>query len=160
MERGSHRHVFEFLQPQFAVIITELLRAMNAKPNIVHFSGHGATEGIKISKDNNKSQLLTIEILERLFKPLKGFTEIVVLNSCYSASQAEFISKFGIYVVGNNLPVNDDVSISFAKGLYNGLGEGKSFEDAINDARIVVMTESPGYSSCIEVWKDGNRLDI
>lgn len=160
MERGSHRDVFEFLQPQLAVTITELLRAMNTRPNIVHFSGHGKTEGIVITKDDNKKQLLTNEILERLFKPLKDCTEIVVLNSCYSASQAEFISKLGMYVVGNNLPIGDDATISFAKGLYNGLGEGKSFEDAINDARIVVMTESPGYASVIEIWKCGDRLDI
>lgn len=160
MERGSHRNVFEFLQPQLAVTITELLRAMNAKPNIVHFSGHGAKEGIVITKDDNKKQVLTTDILERLFKPLKGFTEIVVLNSCHSAAQAEFISELGMYVIGNNLAIRDDAAISFAKGLYNGLSEGKSFEDAINDARIVVMTESPDSSTVIEVWKDGHKLDI
>lgn len=160
MERGSHRDAFEFLQPQFAVTITELLRAMNAKPNIVHFSGHGAIEGIIITTDDNQSQLLTSAILERLFKPLKDVTEIVVLNSCYSATQAESISKLGMYVVGNNLPIGDDAAISFAKGLYNGLSEGKSFKDAINDARIVVMTESPSYSTVIEVWEGGNKLNI
>jgi hypothetical protein len=160
IERGSHRDVFEFLQPQFGTTITQLLRAMNSKPNIVHFSGHGAAEGIKIAKDNNESQLLNTEALGRLFEPLKNCTEIVVLNSCYSASQAEFISKFGMYVVGSNLPIEDNASLSFAKGLYNGLGEGKSFEAAVNDARIVVLAESPAYSSCIEVWKSGNRLNI
>jgi tetratricopeptide (TPR) repeat protein len=158
--RGPYRDAFEFLLPQFAVTITELLRAMNAKPNIVHFSGHGDTDGIVITTEDNRSQILPILALQRLFRPLKDITEIVILNSCYSAEQARLISEFGMYVVGNNLSIGDDAAISFAKGLYNGLSEGKSFEDAFNDALIVVITESPNYSSVIEVWKDGNKLDI
>jgi CHASE2 domain-containing sensor protein len=157
--RGSRRDAFEFLQPQFAVTITELLRAMNAGPNIVHFSGHGETAGIVITKDDNQSQLLTAEVLERLFRPLRDVTELVVLNSCYSASQAASISSLGMYVIGNNLPVGDGAAISFAKGLYNGLSEGKSFEAAVNDARIVVMAEAPDFSAVVEVWADGNKLD-
>lgn len=160
MGRGSHRDVFEFLPPQLAVTITELLRAMNARPSIVHFSGHGDTDGIRITKDDNRSQVLTADILERLFKPLAEFTEVVVLNSCYSATQAESISKLGMYVVGNDLPVGDAAAISFAKGLYNGLSEGKSVEAAVNDALIVVMAEAPGYASVIEVWKDGSRVPL
>jgi hypothetical protein len=160
MERGSHRDKFEFLQPQLAVTITELLRAMNAGPNIVHFSGHGSPEGILITKDDNQTQVLTADVLERLFKPLKECTEIVVLNSCYSASQAEFISRLGMYVVGNNLTIGDGAAISFAKGLYNGLSEGKSFEAAVNDARIVVMTEARVYSAVVEVWLGGRKLDV
>lgn len=158
--RGSHRDVFEFLPPQLAVTITELLRAMNARPNIVHFSGHGDTDGIRITKDDNRSQVLTADILERLFKPLAEFTEVVILNSCYSATQAESISNLGMYVVGNNLPVGDVAAISFAKGLYNGLSEGKSLEAAVNDALIVVMAEAPSSASVIEVWKDGSRLPL
>lgn len=160
IERGVHRGAFEFLPPQFAVTITELLRAMNAKPNIVHFSGHGDTDGIVITTDDNKSQLLPIPALQRLFRPLKDVTEVVILNSCYSAEQARLISEFGMYVVGNNLPIDDDAAISFAKGLYNGLSEGKPFESALNDALIVVITESPDYLDVIEVWKDGNKLVI
>lgn len=160
IERGSHRDKFEFLQPQLAVTITELLRAMNTEPNIVHFSGHGTSEGIYITGDDNQSQILTAEVLERLFKPLKECTEIVVLNSCYSASQAELISRLGMYVIGNNLPIGDDAAISFAKGLYNGLSEGKSFEAAVNDARIVIMTEARDYSAVIEVWAGGCKLDV
>lgn len=160
MERGSHRDKFEFLQPLLAVTITELLRAMNGGPNIVHFSGHGSSEGIFITREDNQSQVLTTAALERLFKPLKDCTEIVVLNSCYSAAQAEFISRLGMYVVGNNLPVDDGAAISFAKGLYVGLSEGKPLEAAVNDARIVVMTEARDYSTVVEVWSGGRKLDV
>lgn len=160
MGRGSHRDKFEFLQPLFAVTITELLRAMNVGPNIVHFSGHGSPEGIYITNDDNQSQILNAAALERLFKPLQDCTEIVVLNSCHSAAQAEFISRLGMYVVGNNLPVDDGAAVSFAKGLYEGLSEGKSLEAAVNDARIVVMAEARDHSTVVEVWSGGRKLDV
>ncbi|MEZ4960421.1 MAG: COR domain-containing protein [Saprospiraceae bacterium] len=160
MERGRSRDRYEFLPPQFAVTIDELLRAMNDQPNIVHFSGHGETRGIVITTDDNKTQLMSVPALKRLFKDLKNICEIVVLNACYSAEQAEEISKFGMYVVGNNLPIADSAAISFSKGLYNGLGEGKHFEKAFNDAMIVVETENPSAAGIIEVWKDGKKLDL
>lgn len=160
MERGRHRDVFKFLPSQFAVTITELLRAMNDKPNIVHFSGHGETKGILISTDNNETQLVPIRALKRLFTPLKGITKLVLLNSCYSAEQAKIISEFGMFVIGMNLPVGDEAAISFAKGLYNGLGEGKTLEAAYNDAMIVLETENPHYAEVVEVWKNGEQLDL
>jgi len=160
MERGRHRDSFEFLPPQFAVTITELLRAMNGKPNIIHFSGHGETKGILIATENNKTQLVPVRALKRLFTPLKDITKIVLLNSCYSAEQAQIISEYGMFVIGMNLSVEDEVAISFAKGLYNGLGEGKTIEAAYNDAMIVLEVENPDYAEIVEVWENGKKLDI
>jgi hypothetical protein len=160
LERGSQRDAFDFLPPQFAVTITELVRAMNDKPNIVHFSGHGETNGILITTEDNKSQPIPLPALQRLFRPLKGITQIVVLNACYSAEQAKEISKLGIYVVGNNNPITDPAALDLSEGLYNGFGEGKSFEDAFNDAMIVVLTRNADQAAIIEVWKDGVKLDL
>jgi tetratricopeptide (TPR) repeat protein len=160
IRRGTHRDAFEFLQPQLAVTISELVRAMNDRPHIVHFSGHGDKEGIIITTENNESVVLPISAMDRLFKPLIGITKIVILNSCYSAEQAKSISRYGIYVVGNNLPIGDKAAIDFAKGLYNGLSEGKNFETAYNDAQIVLMTESPKYVNVVEVWKDEAKLSL
>lgn len=160
LERGRGRDKFQFLPPQFAVTIPELLRAMNDKPNIVHFSGHGETEGILITTDSNNAQMIPLAALQRLFKPLKGIVQIIVLNACYSAEQAKALSTFGTYVVGHNLPIADRAAISFSKGFYNGLGEGKPFEEAFNDAMFVVLSEQPNASPVIEVWKDGEKLEL
>ena len=51
-------------------------------------------------------------------------------------------------------------AIGFAQGLYNGLGEGKSFEDAYNDAMIVLITVASKYADIVEVWKDGKKLEL
>ena len=103
---------------------------------------------------------MPLPAIEMLFKPLQNITQVVVFNSCYSADQAKSISQYGMYVVGNNLPIGDKAAISFAKGFYNGISEGKGFEAAYNDGLVVVMTESPKYADVIEVWKDGKKLSI
>ena len=64
-----------------------------------------------------------------------------------------------MYVIGNNLPIGDAAAISFAKGLYVGLGEGKTIEAAYNDAMTALLTENSAYASVVEVWKDGEKLD-
>lgn len=158
---GNHKDSFKFLEPQMAVKITQLIRAfLQQAPDIIHFSGHGNTRGIVITKEDNTSQFLSLDMMIRLFKPLKGITKYVILNSCYSAQQAEEISKFGMYVIGNNLPVENDTALSFSKGFYAGLSTRKNLDDAINSALIVIGVESLQGTDIIEVWKDGNKLEI
>lgn len=158
--KGRSRDMFEFLPPQFDMTVSELIRAMNERPDIVHFSGHGNEEGIYVSDEQNKAQLMPLPALQRLFKPHQGHIRLIVLNSCYSAEQAKEISRFGMYVVGNNFKIADPASISFSEGLYNGLGEGKSVEEAYNDAMIAVLTNNTSAAGIIEIWKDGEKLDL
>jgi ribosomal protein S20 len=158
IQKGTHRGHFNFLPTQLAVRITELMRAFKSTPTIIHFAGHGVEAGILVSNDQNEAQLLSDTTIQRLFKPLKGKTELVLLNSCYSAYQAELISKMGMIVIGHNLPIGDDAAVSFSKGFYLGLSEGLTYEDAFNDGITTVLAENEDYASVIEVWKDGERL--
>jgi hypothetical protein len=159
MQKGKFRESFSFQPSQAAVRITDLIRAFKNFPTIIHFAGHGTQIGILVSDDQNKSQLLSDAAIERLFKPLKGKTELVLLNSCYSTHQAEFISKMGMIVIGHNLPIGDSAAISFSKGFYLGLSEGLSYQDALNDGLTIVLAEADAYASVIEVWKDGIKLN-
>lgn len=158
LERGRQRDQYEFLHPQFAVTVSELLRAMNSNPTIVHFAGHGYSDGIVITTESNQTQPMSLRALRRLFQPRAGLTELVILNACYSAEQAKEISQFGMFVIGNNNPISDPAAISFSDGFYNGLGEGKDLPDAFNDAMITIETENSEAADIIEVWKDGERL--
>jgi hypothetical protein len=170
LERGSHRDSYEFLLPQFAVTIQELIRAIAPKPQIIHFAGHGERKGIIITNEQNQPQSLSLPILQRIFRPLKTFTELVLLNSCYSALCAKEISEFGMYVVGYLQPISDEAAIGFAQGLYIGLSRGKTFEEAFNDAIIVLLTKNTGHlrglgtseenSILVEVWRNGEKLDL
>ena len=157
---SSQRDTYDLLMPEFALNIENLVKAMNQKPAIIHFSGHGEKEGILITNAVNESQPLPSAALLRLFKQHKDSTNLVVLNACHSAEQAKTISGLGFYVIGTNTAFSDEAAVSFATGLYIGLGEGKPVEQAYDDAMIVLMTNYAEDFTIPEIWKDGNKLDI
>lgn len=160
MQRGSNRDAYHFVMPEMAVRVEDIVRAMSIKPQFVHFSGHGQQEGILLSDELGASVAMPLAALKLLFKPLKGTTELVLLNACYSALQAQEISKFGMYVIGHTKQISDSAATAFAQGLYIGLSEGKSFEDALNDAMIMLIVASPKAADGVEVWKDGEKLEL
>ena len=160
MQQSRDRHRFGFLIPEISLKVENLVQAMNQGPEIVHFSGHGLEKGIIITNDQNESEGMPTRALKRLFRQHKEDLKLVILNSCYSAVQAEAISGLGVYVIGMNAPVGDLAAISFAGGIYLGLGAGKSVEKAFDDAMIVIETKHPKFADLPEVWKDGKKLDL
>lgn len=148
----------ELLLPEMNSTIQDFIRAMNQKPQIVHFAGHGNKAGIFISDDNNYAQLMPTKALQRIFNQHKENIKLVVLNACYSETQAKVISEFGIYVIGMTTTIKDSESMNFASGLYTGLSEGKILKDAYDDAMIVLETKHPNLT-LPQIWKDGKPLD-
>ena len=54
----------------------------------------------------------------------------VVLNACYSESQANVITQHIPFVVGMKQAIGDPAAIKFAVGFYDALFAGKNFEKA------------------------------
>jgi len=160
MRQGSKRDDFEWLSPIFAATLTEMMRGLNQQPNIIHFSGHGLNKGLVLEDENAYAQVVSNEMLDLLFKDLKGIVKIIALNCCYSTAQAEFLSKIGCYVLGYNTPVGDKVAQSFAKGFYLGLSDGKDFTNALNSGRVLAMGEQPKDKLPLSVWKDGLPVEF
>jgi hypothetical protein len=155
LEQGISHDQYELLPPSLALTKHDLSRIEKQQPYLIHFSGHGKPTGIVLTTEQNRSEVLPNRSIERLFTPLKGIVKLVLFNNCYSKAQAEIISKFGIHVIGYNIAVDDAVAITFARGFYNGLGEGKTIKNAYNDAMIV----SSSLENKVAVWLDGNKLD-
>ena len=162
LERGSKRDNYVFLPSQFSVTRNELIRAFKQDPHIIHFSGHGETDGIILVNDDNMEDFLSAKALKRLFKPLKGITKLVIMNACHSQEQAIALSSMGMYVIGHNLAVQDEVAISFTEGFYISLGEGSDIEEAFNDGIGAALSRNDNADEEIEIeiWKDGEKLDI
>lgn len=160
LKAGLHRDKFELLKPQLNLKVEDLIETMNQKAQIVHFSGHGMETGIVIANDQNEALIMPEGALKRLFRQHKDSVEIVILNSCYSESQAKIISEFGLYVIGMNAKIGDLAAIDFAASYYIGLCAGKDPETAFDDAMIVVETKHPAYSAIPKIWKDGEKLDL
>ena len=128
---GKERDSFS-LEQRLAVRAEDLRRALlNYKPQIVHFCGHGETDGIFLENEAGTKQLVPKDALANLFKLFaKRGVQCVVLNACYSDVQAEEISQYINFVVGMSKAVGDQTAIQFAVGFYDGLGAGWSYEEA------------------------------
>jgi hypothetical protein len=126
LQRAQHRSEFH-LKQQLAVRPADVRRAMlDFKPNIVHFSGHGAgQEGLAFEDATGNIKLVREEALAGLFELFAGQVECVVLNACYSEIQARAIAQHINHVVGMSSPIGDRAAIEFAVAFYDTLGSGE-----------------------------------
>jgi hypothetical protein len=144
LERSKHRDRFR-IEQRWAVTPTDVRRALlDCQPQIVHFSGHGvgvqtpddpdaarkltvvtetmaAPEGLMFEDAIGQPQLVSSEAIANLFALFADQIECVVLNACYSATQAEAIAQHIPYVVGMNRSIGDRAAIEFSIGFYDAL---------------------------------------
>ncbi len=104
---------------------------LDFKPQVVHFSGHGAGKNGLVFEDvTGQEKLVSSEALASLFKLFSSRVECVVLNACYSDFQAKAISQYINYVIGMSQSIGDKAAIEFSVGFYTALGAGESIEFA------------------------------
>jgi hypothetical protein len=65
---------------------------------------------------------------------LHTVTDLVVLNACFSESQAFPLKDVVPAVVGTTTAVGDEAARRFSTAFYRTLGDGHSFRDAFRDA--------------------------
>ena len=90
------------LVPHFAVRLEDLSKSLlRYKPHLVHFSGHGSPSGAIILEDaSGRSNEVSPKVLGDLFGILRDNLRCVVLNACYSATQANEVTDGIDCVVG------------------------------------------------------------
>jgi len=111
------------LQQEWAVRPRDVRRAvLDFRPNIIHFSGHGAgSTGLSFEDETGKEKLVTAQALAGLFGQFAKQVECVVLNACYSEEQALAIAQHIDYVIGMNAAIGDRAALEFAVGFYDAL---------------------------------------
>lgn len=112
---------------------------LNAKPEILHFSGHGDT-GMLIFEDGaGKAIEVSGEALAGLIE-LMPTIRCVVLNACYSDSVSKLVAPHVEVVIGCDVSIGDDAAILFTRAFYRALAHGEpfqqSFELAKNDLKL------------------------
>ncbi|MGB8645518.1 MAG: CHAT domain-containing protein [Anaerolineae bacterium] len=139
LQRAQKRGDFD-LQQRWALRPADMRRAMlDYRPNIVHFCGHGASEsGIILEDHIGNAQPVASQALAGFFKLFSESIECVVLNACYSETQARAIAKHIQYVIGMSKEFGDEAAIEFAVAFYDALGAGESIEFAYELARNAI----------------------
>jgi hypothetical protein len=95
------------------------------RPQFVHFSGHGDTDGILFEDDLEGMTVASPGALRAVFETVKGEVECVLLNACYAEIQARAIAEHVPFVIGMRGEVTDAAAIAFSIGFYQALGAGR-----------------------------------
>jgi hypothetical protein len=156
LRRSNRRDAFE-LEQQWAVRIEDLRRALlDHEPQIVHFSGHGEVEGIMVEDNSGNAKLVDAQGLAGLFKLFQKQVECVLLNACYSESQAKAINEHIAYVIGMNKSIGDKAAREFAIGFYDALGAGRPYEDAFEfGCNAIQLHGIPQHATPVLLVKSG-----
>ncbi len=146
LESSKLRDEFELVQ-KWAVRSTDIRRALlKENPDLVHFSGHGkGRAGLVIMDEGEHAKPATGEALVGLFS-LFPQIKCVLLNACYAEAQAQAIVKQIDYVIGMRDTILDDAAIAFTTGFYDGLGYGRSIEDAFKLGQNAILWELASFS--------------
>ncbi|MBQ4819450.1 tetratricopeptide repeat protein [Aquimarina sp. MMG016] len=120
---------------------------MNYKPQIVHFSGHGSSEGELCFEDEyGKSKTIPPEALASLFNLVTDYVKCVIVNTCYAERQSKAIAQFIPIVIGTKSEISDDAAINFSSGFYTALNPDLSTESLKKAFNL----------GCIAIQFDGN----
>lgn len=128
---SKYRDRFD-LRQYGAVRVSDLQKLLlRHEPDIVHFSGHGSPESeIILQDEQGEARTVSNHVLSDLFQELKDNIRCVILNACYSESQAQAIADHIDCVIGMSTAITDRAAILFSTGFYRALGFGKDVQTA------------------------------
>lgn len=106
------------------------------QPHILHFSGHGAESGELLFQDDaGRAVAVPPQALANVFALLRDNLRCVVLNACFSQTQAAAIARHIDCVVGMSQEIADQSARAFAAAFYTALGYGRSVRTAFELGR-------------------------
>ena len=158
LQRTPFRHQFD-LQQHWAVRVADLPELLQRhEPAIVHFSGHGSDAGELVLEDA-LGQMCPVAsaALTRLFSVLRDNIRCVVLNACYSESQAQAIAESVGCVVGVSGQIGDEAAVGFAAAFYAALGYGRDIGTAfeLGLTRIQLESANAAYTPVLLAPREG-----
>jgi len=130
--------------------LQELLLRHN--PDIVHFSGHGAeAQALILQGANGHGVEVSGAALRQLFGLLKGNIRCIVLNACYTATQAESLAEVIDCVVGIEDLISDDAARQFSTAFYRALGYGRSLQEAFALGQVQIELAGLGEANALHL---------
>jgi hypothetical protein len=158
LRETRHGRDFELEYEPAARFLDLAFYIADARPTLIHFSGHGLVEGIALEDNTGAARIVSNDALWRLFAQ-PDITEnlrLVVLNSCFSQAQAMTIVQHIDCVVGMSTRVPDETARAFSRGFYTALGSGLPVGGAFELALAQISIEAlPGNEIPVILTKPG-----
>ncbi|HKO63420.1 MAG TPA: CHAT domain-containing protein [Pyrinomonadaceae bacterium] len=145
LQEGPARDRFE-LHRHAATRPIDLQRLlMLHEPHIVHFSGHGSKQHkIILGGKPGRGKQVDPDGLVKVFALYKKHVRLVVLNACFTKTQAKSLSEVIDYSVGAGKGIGDKEGVAFAGAFYRALSFGKSVTSAFESAKAeLALTRMP-----------------
>ena len=129
------------LETYWAVRPDDILQGLNQhEPDIVHFSSHGNRRSeLVLSSSGGKAHRVSEEALVALFATVGHRLDAVVLNACFSASQASRVAEHVGIAIGMTEAVGIAAAIVFSGAFYSALGYGRSYGEALEQAKVSLL---------------------
>jgi len=145
-------------ESRWAVRSSDILQAINeTNPTIIHFSGHGASNGdIVLQNPDGSAKLVTKDAMATAISTMSDSVRLVVFNACFSDEQAKSVVEHIDAAIGMNDSIPDDTACVFAAQLYSSIGFGYSVDKAFRQAIAELMLEGISGESIPQLFtKDG-----
>jgi hypothetical protein len=142
----------------WAVRPDDVIQKLNeSKPLVVHFSGHGCSNGdIVLMDQHGKLKRVRRRALASLFAAIKDNIRLVVFNACDSLSAAKEVVRTIDCAIGMKAPISDEAAAVFSASLYRAIGFGRSIRDAFQQGRAALLLEGIDEDSTpVLVARDG-----
>jgi len=139
---SEYRDVVELI-PVLAARPDDILQALNMhRPEIVHFSGHGTSDGeIVVLDTHGQAKPISTQALQILFRAMQDNVRLVILNACYSEVQAQAIIESIDCAIGMQDALSDEAAIKFIASFYRAIGFGRSVKAAFDQGIAALMLE-------------------
>ena len=139
----DYRHSID-LVPALAARPGDLIQILNEhKPQIVHFTAHGKPTGeiLLLDKIGGFPKPVGTLAVQELFTVMKDNIRVVLLNACYSRTQALAIANVIDCVIGIRSSITNQAAITFSAFFYGAIGFGRSVKEAYEQGRAAVLLE-------------------
>lgn len=153
IRKSDYRDTIRF-ETRWAVRTSDILQAINeVNPDIIHFSGHGDSNGdLAFENVNGQNKLVTKEAMAQTIMTLSDKVRLIFFNACFSAIQAEHIVEYVDAAIGMNTFIGDDAALVFASQFYSSIGFGKNLKSAFNQAKAALMLEGISEDTTPELF--------
>ena len=145
IQEGQQRDKFELFKHVAARPVDLQRLLLFYQPHIVHFSGHGSKkQKIILGGAPGRGKTVDRQGLAELFALYNSHVRLVLLNACFTKTQARSISQVIDYSVGTGKGIGDKAGVAFAGAFYRALGFGKSIKEAFDSAKAELgLTRMP-----------------
>lgn len=119
---------------------SDLLQRLNeAKPDVVHFSGHSGQVGLVMEDADGRTRIVSPKELATLLSVSSRRIRLAVFNSCESAEHAASAVQHIDAAIGMDQPINDDAAKTFAAQLYSAIAFGLPLQKAFDQAALQIQ---------------------